>query len=70
MAKKKDTEQGPDETAAVAEALSEEQERGYRGTVPDPTPNHAYTVAGVTGGEPTPETDDDLRAQAREASGR
>lgn len=42
--------------AEVAHRLHEEQEKGYSGTVPDPTPNANYSVAGVTSGAPTPET--------------
>ena len=49
----------------IQEAMDAEQEQGFRGTKVDPTPNHAYTVAGVTEGEPTPETDPALRAAAR-----
>lgn len=33
----------------------QEAKQGYRGVVPDPTPNHNYTVAGND--LPTPETD-------------
>jgi hypothetical protein len=62
MAKKNDS--GADE---VAEKLQAEQEAGGRGVFVDPTPNHAYTVAGVTAGEPTPETDPALAREAREA---
>lgn len=40
----------------VKAMIDEENEKGYRGTVPDPTPNENYTVAGVTRGLPTPET--------------
>lgn len=50
--------------AEVQERFDREDERGYRGTVADPTPNSAYTVAGVTSGEPTPETDADAAAEA------
>lgn len=32
-------------------------EQGVFGTPIDPTPNENYTVAGVTSGAPTPETD-------------
>lgn len=39
----------------VAEKLGKEQEQGFQGTVPDETPNSAYTVAGRLAGEPTPE---------------
>lgn len=47
----------------VQEAMDEEQEQGFRGQKVDPTPNHAYSVDGVTSGEPTPETDADLAAE-------
>lgn len=43
--------------AEVQRKLDAEQERGYRGAVPDATPNEAYTVKGVTSGQPTPETE-------------
>lgn len=43
----------------VAENMEQEQEKGYRGEVPDKTPNSAYTVKGVTSGKSTPESDDD-----------
>ena len=51
----------------VQEAFDEANERGYFGAVTDPTPNENYTVAGVTSGKPTPETDDKLAAEARKA---
>lgn len=54
----------------VAEKLQAEQEQGYRGTKADPTPNEAYTVAGVTSGQATPETDEKARAEANRALGR
>jgi hypothetical protein len=41
----------------VQNVLKEETERGYRGYRKDkPTPNSAYTLAGVGRGDPTPET--------------
>jgi len=40
----------------VQEKVDEETDQGFTGTVPDPTPNENYTVAGVTAGKPTPET--------------
>jgi hypothetical protein len=40
----------------VKSTIAEEKEQGFRGTPVDKTPNHAYTVAGVTAGEETPET--------------
>ncbi len=53
-----------DSTAAdVAALVEKEQEQGFRGVEADPTPNANYTVAGVTSGAPTPETD---KAQARQ----
>lgn len=45
--------------AQVADAVEKENEKGFRGVKADETPNHAYTVAGVTAGEPTPETNSD-----------
>jgi hypothetical protein len=42
--------------AEVQERFDQEQEQGYRGAVPDATPNEHYTVEGVTSGKPTPET--------------
>lgn len=53
----------------VQEAADKATEKGYIGIVPDPTPNENYTVAGVTAGKPTPETDDKLAAEARAAAG-
>lgn len=52
----------------VADKLQAEQEVGGRGVFVDPTPNENYTVAGVTAGKPTPETDPDLARDAREAT--
>lgn len=51
--------------AEVQAKVDDETEKGFRGTVPDPTPNENYTVEGVTAGKPTPETDADLAAEAR-----
>lgn len=45
----------------------EDQARGFRGVEVDPIDNEAYTVAGVTSGMPTPETDDDAHEKARKA---
>lgn len=36
--------------------LEEATEKGYLGTKVDPTPDHAYSVGGVTAGAKTPET--------------
>jgi hypothetical protein len=52
----------------VQEKMDEATEKGFIGSVPDPTDNEAYTVGGVTSGAPTPETDADLAAKARQAT--
>lgn len=52
--------------AQVQEMIQREQDQGYRGVVADPTPNSAYTIAGVTSGEPTPETDEGAKKAAAE----
>lgn len=52
--KKQATDAGQAEVQANFDRANEQ---GYVGSVPDPTPNEAYTVAGVTSGAPTPETD-------------
>ena len=45
------------DTGKVQEKVDTELEQGFRGVEVDPTPNENYTVAGVTSGAPTPETD-------------
>lgn len=59
--KRKSTDAGE---AEVQDKFDEANAKGYFGTVPDPTPNSAYSVAGVTSGAPTPETDADAFAAA------
>lgn len=54
-------------TAEVQKQVDEDEARGFRGVEVDPTPNENYTVAGVTSGAPTPETDDDAADEARKA---
>jgi hypothetical protein len=50
---------GGDGGAAEVQArVDKELEQGFRGVEADPTPNENYTVAGVTSGAPTPETDE------------
>lgn len=49
------------------DVFSQEQEQGYRGVKVDPVDNTAYTVQGVTGGQPTPETDPAVADEARRA---
>lgn len=51
--------------AEVQEAADRETDQGFLGIKADPTPNEAYTLSGVTGGQPTPETDPALRREAR-----
>lgn len=52
---------------AVDKAVEAEVEQGFRGVKVDPTPNENYTVEGVLAGKPTPETDPDAAAKAKEA---
>lgn len=47
----------------VQAKMDEETEKGYRGFVPDPTPNENYTVKGVTSGAPTPENNPEAAAE-------
>ncbi|GIE30166.1 hypothetical protein Ait01nite_032110 [Actinoplanes italicus] len=54
-------------TAEVQAKVDEDQARGFRGVEVDPTPNENYTIAGVTSGAPTPETDDAAAETARKA---
>jgi hypothetical protein len=51
------------------EVIAQESERGFRGVEVDPTPNENYTVAGVTSGAPTPETDVTTAKEARDVTG-
>lgn len=66
MAKKKKETTDDLGAAEVQERMDAEQEQGYRGDAVDPTPNENYTVAGVTSGKPTPETDPKFRRKVRE----
>lgn len=43
--------------AEVQAKFDKAEEKGYFGSVPDGTPNENYTLAGVTSGKPTPETE-------------
>jgi hypothetical protein len=52
----------------VQKAVDKETEQGFRGEKVDPTPDSAYSVAGVTKGAPTPETDEKAAAKADEAA--
>jgi hypothetical protein len=64
MATKKD-DSGEAEVQAKVDA---ENEQGFRGTRVDPTPLENYTLAGVTSGKPTPETDEKAAEAARSAT--
>lgn len=65
---KKTTSRSDDGGAAeVADRLAKEQEQGFHGTVVDPTPRENYSVAGVVGGKPTPETDAESFKKAQDA---
>lgn len=54
-------------TEQVQKAGAQENEQGFRGREVDPTPNENYSVAGVTSGKPTPETDQKAAEKARQA---
>jgi hypothetical protein len=41
----------------VQARFDEANAKGYFGETPDETPNENYTLAGVTSGKPTPETE-------------
>jgi hypothetical protein len=65
---KADAEAADSATAEQVQAkVDEETEQGFRGVEVDPTPNENYTVAGVTSGAPTPETDKGAAEDARRA---
>jgi hypothetical protein len=53
---------GSDEVQAAMDVATEQ---GFFGVEVDPVENHNYTVAGVTSGKPTPETDRDLAREIR-----
>ncbi len=53
----------------IQEKFDKEQNQGFRGAEVDPTPNENYTVAGVTKGLPTPETDAGAAKDARKVTG-
>lgn len=51
----------------VQKTVDSENEQGFIGTAVDPTDRANYTVAGVTSGAPTPETDEGAAEEARKA---
>lgn len=77
MSKEKKSDTTSDSTASSAKAsqltiedrVNQELSQGFRGIEVDPTPNENYTVAGVTSGAPTPETNADHAADVRRATG-
>lgn len=63
---KADAEKADSSVAAGPQAvIDKETEQGFRGVEVDSTPNEAYTLAGVTSGMPTPETDPEQAEQVR-----
>lgn len=66
---KADTAKAEAGEESVQSIVDEETRKGFRGVAEavDPTPNENYTVAGVTSGKPTPETDEE---QAKKAGSR
>lgn len=73
--KSSSTKETKDSTAAsqsstdIQAKADQEAKQGFRGTEVDPTPNENYTVAGVTSGAPTPETDAELARDVRQSTG-
>jgi hypothetical protein len=53
---------GPDPEQPDTWQPAPPDDAGFVGNETDPTPNENYSVAGVTSGQPTPETDDDASA--------
>lgn len=53
----------------VQDKVDKETQQGFSGVEIDPTPNENYSVAGVTKGAPTPETDAKAAAEARDVTG-
>ena len=65
-----DTAKGTQPTEIHAqEIIDRESAQGFRGVEVDSTPNENYTVAGVTSGAPTPETDVESAKQVRSETG-
>lgn len=68
--KQTDTAKGTQSTATQPqEIIDREASQGFRGSEVDSTPNENYTVAGVTSGAPTPETDVESAKQVRQETG-
>lgn len=70
MTEKKASKSGDDlGQSEVQEKKDAEEAQGFHGIKADPTPDEHYTVAGVTAGKPTPETDADAAAKASQTVG-
>ena len=54
---------------ALQSTADRETAQGFRGVEVDSTDNKAYTVAGVTAGMPTPETDVEAAKTVRQETG-
>lgn len=65
MAERKAAAPKDEAQAEVQKAVDKAEDKGYIGVPVDPTDKHAYTVAGVVAGEPTPETDPDHARRVR-----
>lgn len=63
---KADAQAADPSLAEVQKQTDKEAEQGFRGVETDPTPNENYTLAGVTSGKPTPETDKDQARKVQE----
>ena len=48
---------GDSGAAEIQARFDKANAKGYFGETPDETPNENYTLAGVTSGKPTPETE-------------
>lgn len=57
MAEKKTNSSDDLGASEVQARFDEANDKGYFGETPDATPNEAYTLKGVTSGQPTPETE-------------
>lgn len=63
-----DTEALDNTVQALQKATDEAEKQGFYGTSTDPTPRENYSVAGVTSGKPTPETDEKAAQKAADAN--
>ncbi|GGM04772.1 hypothetical protein GCM10010099_21120 [Streptomyces cinereus] len=66
MAERKTAAPKDEAQQEVQKVFDEATDKGYLGVPVDPTDKHAYTVAGVVAGEPTPETDAEHARKVRQ----